>query len=122
MRHHFADNFGDALEKNPTLVDVFSDFGKESCKEEHDVVEGVETMPESRGKENNQCFIGTCPLTFGSINQTVLNIEFEPEMNLVVPALQHYHAGVRCLYSHNVHSNNLIPFVFLSLFIFTVVT
>jgi hypothetical protein len=68
MRHHFADNFGDTLEKNPTLVDVFSDFGKESCKEEHDVVEGIETMPESRGDENYECFFRTCLLTLGSID------------------------------------------------------
>jgi hypothetical protein len=121
VRHHFADNFGDSLEVNPTLVNVFSDFRKESCKEEHDVVEGIETMPEGRGQEYNQCFVGTRPFTLGSIDQTVLNVELEPEMDLVVPALQHYHAGVRSFYSHNVHSNNLIPFVGLCLLINTVV-
>jgi len=76
-------------------------------------------MPEGRNQEHNNCFFSSSALTLS--HETVIYVEFEPEMDLVVPALEHSHARGRSLNSHDVDTYDLIPLIecvrFLSLFV-----
>lgn len=68
-------------------------------------------MPECRDHEYNHADLWSSTLTL--LHKTALNVEFKPKMNLVVPALEHRHARVRCFDTHDVDSNYLVPPVLL---------
>lgn len=118
MSTDVADPLRNGLEEYPTFVNILGAFRENSSKEEHNVVEGIESMPECGGKEYKHTFFLSSALAF--VHKACLNVKFEPQVYLMVPALKHSHAGVGSLYSHNIDSNNFVPFV-ISFLIFSII-
>lgn len=118
MSTDVADSFRNGLEEYPTFVNILGAFRENSSKEEHNIIEGIESMPECGCKEHKHTFFLSSTLAF--VHKAALNVKFEPQVYLMVPALKHSHAGVGSLYSHNIDSNNLVPFV-ISFLIFSII-
>ena len=78
----------DPSEEDSAAIDVLTQLSKEGAEEEHHIVEWVESVPEGRADESSKVVHGTWLLALDE--GTVVNVELQPEMDLVIPVLHHY--------------------------------
>ena len=78
---------GNEAEENAAAVYVFAEFAKDCTAKEHKIVEWVETMPEGRDNESGE--IVSEARLLARDKSPVVDIVFEPEVNLMIPVLHH---------------------------------
>lgn len=94
--------------------DLLGKLKAQASIKEHNVVEGVKSVPKSRDCEGSDCDGDIWSLSL--FKHAVLHVPVQPSRDLVIPVPHHFLAGPAGLKGENADASQFVPIVFLFTF------